>query len=270
MCSGSVDSCPFCDRRYPLAEAINHCKAAVDSGYWPLYRYNPALIESGNNPFQLDSKKITGDLFKFLANENRYAAVMRKNPDHAKALDDKLQSQIKARALHLNVLTRDQLDSAFTATKPSDKVTILYGSETGNAEEQAKSIWADVKARGLHADISSLNDFEFEDLPKCGTVLVVISTCGQGEFPANSHDFWKKLQDPTLSASHLEGVKFSVFGLGDSTYSLFCVAAENIDVRMAELGAYRILNRGVGDDRAEDRYCTIPKMPCLVYTRASL
>ena len=58
---------------YPLAEAISHCKAAVDSGYWPLYRYNPLLAESGNNPFQLDSKKITGDLFKFLANENRYA-----------------------------------------------------------------------------------------------------------------------------------------------------------------------------------------------------
>jgi len=54
-----------------MAESIQHCKDAVESGYWPLYRYNPVLAEGGNNPFQLDSKKITGDLFKFLAQENR-------------------------------------------------------------------------------------------------------------------------------------------------------------------------------------------------------
>ncbi len=85
---------------------------------------------------------------------------------------------------------------------------------------------------------------------------MVISTCGQGEFPANSHAFWRKLQDPTLPLTYLESVKFGVFGLGDSTYSLFCVAAEQIDVRLAELGATRMLNRGIGDDRAEDRYYT--------------
>ena len=56
--------------------------------------------------------------------------------------------------------------------------------------------------------------------------------------------------------SFLDGVKFSVFGLGDSTYSLFCVAAEAIDVRLGELGATRVLNRGIGDDRDEDRYYT--------------
>jgi len=247
---------PCISQGYPLAEAITHCKEAVDSGYWPLYRYNPLLRESGNNPFQLDSKKVGGDLFKFLAHENRFAAVMRRNPDVAKELDDRLQQQITERSKHLNVLTRDQLDSEFPAGATSDSVCILYGSETGNAEEQAKSLWADCKARGLKATIASCDDFEFDDLPKQATVLVVISTCGQGEFPANSHSFWKKLQDPTLPLSHLEGVKFSVFGLGDSTYSLFCVAAEAIDVRMEELGATRILNRGIGDDRAEDRYYT--------------
>mmetsp|Transcript_55477 Transcript_55477/g.135929 ORF Transcript_55477/g.135929 Transcript_55477/m.135929 type:complete len:1940 (-) Transcript_55477:267-6086(-) len=247
---------PCISQGYPLAEAITHCKEAVDSGYWPLYRYNPMLRESGNNPFQLDSKKITGDLFKFLAHENRFAAVMRRDPKHAQELDDKLKEQLTERSKNLNHLTQDAADAQSPLAVATDSVCILYGSETGNAEEQAKTLHADVRARGLKASISSLDDFEFEELPQQKTVIVVISTCGQGEFPANSHQFWRKLQDPTLPMSFLDGVKFGVFGLGDSTYSLFCVAAEQVDVRMAELGATRMLNRGVGDDRAEDRFYT--------------
>jgi len=54
----------------------------------------------------------------------------------------------------------------------------------------------------------------------------------------------------------LAGVKFCVFGLGDSTYSQFCVAAVGFDTRLAELGAQRMLKRSVGDDRDEDRYYT--------------
>mmetsp|Transcript_3531 Transcript_3531/g.8271 ORF Transcript_3531/g.8271 Transcript_3531/m.8271 type:complete len:1929 (-) Transcript_3531:295-6081(-) len=247
---------PCISQGFPMAESIDHCREAVESGYWPLYRFNPLLRESGNNPFQLDSKKVTGDLFKFLAHENRFAAVMRRDPKHAEMHQQKLEKQIGERSKALNVLSLDELPSSMNAASPSDKVTILYGSETGNAEEQAKSLFSDVKARGLHAEISTLNDFEFTDLPSQSTVVICISTCGQGEFPANSHKFWKALQDPTLPMSYLDGVKFSVFGLGDSTYSLFCVAAEAIDVRMAELGATRILNRGIGDDRDEDRFYT--------------
>mmetsp|Transcript_37349 Transcript_37349/g.76622 ORF Transcript_37349/g.76622 Transcript_37349/m.76622 type:complete len:1929 (+) Transcript_37349:134-5920(+) len=247
---------PCISQGFPMAESINHCREAVESGYWPLYRYNPLLKESGNNPFQLDSKKVTGDLFKFLAHENRFAAVMRRDPKHAEMHQQRLEKQIGERAKALNVLSMDELPSSMNAAAPSDSVTILYGSETGNAEEQAKSLFADVKARGLHASIATLDDFEFSELAEQTTVVVVISTCGQGEFPANSHKFWKALQDPTLPMSLLDGVKFTVFGLGDSTYSLFCVAAEAIDVRMAELGGTRILNRGIGDDRDEDRFYT--------------
>ena len=58
---------PCISQGFPMAESIQHCQMAVDSGYWPLYRYNPDLAAHGNNPFQLDSRKIKGDLFKFLA-----------------------------------------------------------------------------------------------------------------------------------------------------------------------------------------------------------
>ena len=60
---------PCISQGFPMAESIQHCQMAVDSGYWPLYRYNPDAAASGNNPFQLDSRKIKGDLFKFLAKD---------------------------------------------------------------------------------------------------------------------------------------------------------------------------------------------------------
>lgn len=54
----------------------------------------------------------------------------------------------------------------------------------------------------------------------------------------------------------LGGTKFCTFGLGDSTYSQFCYAAAGFDTRLAELGGRRMVQRGVGDDRDEDRYYT--------------
>eukprot|EP00438_Fugacium_kawagutii_P001165 Skav206564 [mRNA] locus=scaffold925:69500:70201:+ [translate_table: standard] len=60
---------PCISQGFPMAESIQHCQMAVDSGYWPLYRYNPEAAAHGNNPFQLDSRKIKGDLFKFLAKD---------------------------------------------------------------------------------------------------------------------------------------------------------------------------------------------------------
>ena len=60
---------PCMSQGFPMAESIQHCQMAVDSGYWPLYRYNPEAAAHGNNPFQLDSRKIKGDLFKLLAKD---------------------------------------------------------------------------------------------------------------------------------------------------------------------------------------------------------
>ena len=252
---------PCISQGFPMSEVISHCRQAVATGYWPLYRYNPELRHSGNNPFQLESRKISGDLMKFLSAENRFASVMRKNPAIAKELDNKLQQELNDRQKVLTLLNEIDLESGTTgAAKPAgsadNMVTILYGSETGNSEEQAKSLFFDLKARDIPATLSSLDEFEFKELPNQKMVVIVCSTCGLGEFPANSRNFWKKLQDTTLPMSFLSKTKFTVFGLGDSTYSQFCHAASAIDVRMSELGATRVLNRGIGDDRCEDRFYT--------------
>ena len=249
--------CPCIAHGYGLADALEHCRKAVETGYWPLYRFNPQNRLSGNNPFQLDSKKITGNLLQFLQEENRYASVMRMAPAHAKELDSKLQGHIT----ETNRLLKSLLESESgegkdaAAAGSSSGVTILYGSETGNAQELATALRGDLVARGSKGtQLSSLDDFEFADLPKQSTLIIVCSTCGLGEFPANARQMWKKLADPTLGMQFLAGVKYAVFGLGDSGYSQFCAAAAAFDMRLQELGATRIMTRGTGDDKAEDKY----------------
>ncbi|BDQ33203.1 pyruvate:ferredoxin (flavodoxin) oxidoreductase [Pseudodesulfovibrio portus] len=66
-------------------------KLAVDSGYWPLYRYNPELVAQNKNPFQLESKAPDGTLQEFLSGENRYAMLERFHPELSKAFREKIE-----------------------------------------------------------------------------------------------------------------------------------------------------------------------------------
>ncbi len=66
-------------------------KLAVDSGYWPLYRFNPALAEEGKNPFMLESKAPDGSLQEFLSGENRYAMLERFHPELSKAFREQIE-----------------------------------------------------------------------------------------------------------------------------------------------------------------------------------
>jgi len=72
-------------------------KLAVQSGYWPLYRYNPTLKAQGENPFILDSKKPDGSLRKFLDGEIRFASLKRTFPEEADKLHTELEAQFNAR-----------------------------------------------------------------------------------------------------------------------------------------------------------------------------
>ncbi|MBW2517389.1 MAG: pyruvate:ferredoxin (flavodoxin) oxidoreductase [Deltaproteobacteria bacterium] len=72
-------------------------KLAVQSGYWPLYRYNPTLKDQGENPFILDSKKPDGSLRKFLEGEIRFASLKRTFPEEADRLHAQLEEQFNAR-----------------------------------------------------------------------------------------------------------------------------------------------------------------------------
>lgn len=69
-------------------------KLAVQSGYWPLYRYNPVLAEKGKNPFQLDSKAPAVPLETYAYNETRYRMLLQGNQARAEALMQQAQHDV--------------------------------------------------------------------------------------------------------------------------------------------------------------------------------
>ncbi|MCJ2164761.1 MULTISPECIES: pyruvate:ferredoxin (flavodoxin) oxidoreductase [unclassified Pseudodesulfovibrio] len=72
-------------------------KLAVQSGYWPLFRYNPALADEGKNPFTLESKGSDGSLQEFLSGENRYAMLEKFHPETSKALRERIEQDYQKR-----------------------------------------------------------------------------------------------------------------------------------------------------------------------------
>ena len=72
-------------------------KIAVETGYWPLYRYDPRLEAEGKNPFQLDSKEPAGNFQEFLMGEVRYASLKQSFPEEAARLHAQLESEYMER-----------------------------------------------------------------------------------------------------------------------------------------------------------------------------
>jgi pyruvate-ferredoxin/flavodoxin oxidoreductase len=82
---------------YDLIHGLEQQKAAVQSGYWPLYRYNPELAKQGKNPLILDSKAPALPLEKYIYNETRYTMLVRSNPEAARHLLAVAQEEVNKR-----------------------------------------------------------------------------------------------------------------------------------------------------------------------------
>jgi pyruvate-ferredoxin/flavodoxin oxidoreductase len=82
---------------YDLAHGLDQQKAAVNSGYWPLFRYNPDLVAQDKNPFQLDSRPASIPLKDYIYNETRYTMLAKSNPDEARRLLVLAQQDVAAR-----------------------------------------------------------------------------------------------------------------------------------------------------------------------------
>jgi pyruvate-ferredoxin/flavodoxin oxidoreductase len=82
---------------YDMAHGMDQQKAAVNSGYWPMFRYNPTLAAQGKNPFQLDSRTPNLPLKDYIYNETRYTMLAKSNPEEAKRLLELAQGDVAAR-----------------------------------------------------------------------------------------------------------------------------------------------------------------------------
>ena len=129
-------------------------------------------------------------------------------------------------------------------------LTILYGTETGNAGELARSLHAALETKGVSSVLADMGDYKVRQLAQEQDLLIVVSTYGEGDPPQPATGFFEFIEGRKVQ--RLEQARFAVLGLGDSTYEFYCEAARRLDRRLEELGAERLLPRVDCDIDYED------------------
>jgi len=125
-----------------------------------------------------------------------------------------------------------------SADIPAKKITIVYGTETGNSKRLATDFAAKAKQNHVHAKVVGMDQYRLTDLSKEEYLLAVISTHGEGEPPAAAKKFYDHIHN---NGFKLEKLKYGVLALGDTSYPLFCKTGEDVDLQLNKLGGNRIV-----------------------------
>ncbi|WP_018718201.1 assimilatory sulfite reductase (NADPH) flavoprotein subunit [Arhodomonas aquaeolei] len=121
------------------------------------------------------------------------------------------------------------------------EITVLYGSQTGNAEGIAELAVERAEARGFAARLADMADFGKKDLKAAANLMVVVSTHGEGDPPDTAEAVHELVNG--RKAPKLDDARFAVLALGDSSYENFCQTGRDFDTRLEALGAERVLER---------------------------
>ena len=144
-------------------------------------------------------------------------------------------------ALQDPALAAPQQISAVAAAEPVGNLTIIYGSQTGNAKGIAVAYQAKAAAAGIPAKVVSMADYKPRQIKNETHIAIVVSTHGEGEAPDDAvelHEFLGSKKAPKLP-----NLKYAVLGLGDTSYEFFCQTAKDFDTRLATLGATAVVER---------------------------
>jgi NADPH-ferrihemoprotein reductase len=147
---------------------------------------------------------------------------------------------------------------------------VLYGSETGTAQEYSNVVQLEAKRHGFRAHVVDLEHFVPEMLsgdlsgadsevrdkvepmlaPNGPLAVFLMATCGEGDFTGNAQGFytWVTGETGDLTEGMLENLRFAVFGLGNKGYEHFNAAGKITDERLAANGGKRVFDLGLGDD----------------------
>ncbi|MEC1475331.1 assimilatory sulfite reductase (NADPH) flavoprotein subunit [Bacillus haynesii] len=128
--------------------------------------------------------------------------------------------------------------AASPAQPVSKEVTILFGSQTGNAQGLAENAAKTLTERGFQVTVSAMSDFKPNQLKKLKNLLIVVSTHGEGDPPDNALSFHEFLHG--RRAPKLDDLRYSVLALGDTSYEFFCQTGKEFDQRLGELGGTRL------------------------------
>ncbi|MYL28296.1 assimilatory sulfite reductase (NADPH) flavoprotein subunit [Halobacillus halophilus] len=133
-----------------------------------------------------------------------------------------------------------EIEAEETAVK-TRHVTLLYGSHTGNCQALAEDFSGRLKENGLQVSVEDMDRYKPKSLKKEEDLLIITSTHGDGDPPDNALSFYEFLY--SRRAPKLDGVRYSVLALGDSSYEYFCQTGKDFDKRLEELGAERFVER---------------------------
>ncbi|XBW37030.1 hypothetical protein QEN19_002610 [Hanseniaspora menglaensis] len=250
----------FSETSSPL-EILKETKVGVESGYWPLYTYNPFNEDKGLENFILKSNVLNQKLTEFLERENKLTLLSSNIPS-------RLQNTLSlAKSDEITKSIQKNADDAFAKLLEGlsgPPLTIYYCSDGGNATALAKRLALRATNRGLKGIAASMDTIEsVELLNGLGNVVFISSTAGQGEFPQDGKQFIEILKAGQLDGVDLPNLKFSVFGLGDSKYwprkedaHYYNKPAKDLWKVLTVLGAQPIVDLGLGDDQDSDGYQT--------------
>ncbi len=145
----------------------------------------------------------------------------------------------------------DQINELATTAQVKPQLTVLYGSQTGNAQTLAEQFKSEAESKGIATTLISLADYKPRSILKEQYVVLLVSTHGEGDPPDDAeifHEFIFADKAPDLSK-----LSYAVLALGDSSYEQFCQTGIEFDQQLEKLGATRLVDRVDCDlDFAED------------------
>ncbi|MEL7397390.1 MAG: flavodoxin domain-containing protein [Pseudomonadota bacterium] len=143
--------------------------------------------------------------------------------------------------------------AAASQEAPLTEMTVLYGSQSGNCEALSKDLRKFAGTQGFEAKVCVLDDVTPADLAAMNHVTIVVSTFGEGDPPDNAAKFFKALMADECAPLPAT-LNYAVCGLGDTSYADFNKCAEDIDARLADLGATRVADLVKCDLDFDDDY----------------
>ena len=135
-----------------------------------------------------------------------------------------------------------------------NEIMVMFGTETGNAEELAETAVGMASSYDLAGKILDMEDVTVDMLQECKRLIVVCSTWGDGEQPVNAQDLYDSTME--MADGSLGDLEFAVLALGDTAFDLFCESGKEWDAVLENKGGARINERidcdTDYDDYAED------------------